>query len=147
MKRKEIIERIIAEQKKTIQSLEETTENYRTASDMDEESTHDSEDYSHVSQAKDMQLRYEKLLAEAKRNLAFLLDEHETSHQEIEYGTIIETDKNYLFVGISVPIFKVGNKEVISFSDEAPVFIKIKDKKIGDQVEIGNNSYQIISIS
>ncbi|WP_304343761.1 hypothetical protein [Chryseobacterium koreense] len=147
MKRKEIIERIIAEQKKTILGLQETTENYRAAADMDEESTHDTEDYSHISQAKDMQLRYEQMLAEAQRNLAFLQDEHEAVHDEIEFGTIIETDKNYLFVGIPVPVFKMDGKDVVSFSDEAPIFKKIRDKKVGDHVEIGSNSYKIISIS
>ncbi|WP_234109661.1 hypothetical protein [Chryseobacterium sp. R2A-55] len=147
MKRKAIIERIIAEQKKTILGLQETTDNYRTAADMDEESTHDTEDYSHISQAKDMQLRYEQMLAEAQRNLAFLQAELEAVHDEIENGTIIETDKNYLFVGIPVPVFKMDGKDVISFSEEAPIFKKIKGKKVEDRVEIGSNSYKILSVS
>ncbi|WP_447951631.1 hypothetical protein [Chryseobacterium koreense] len=147
MKRKAIIERIIAEQKKTILGLQETTDNYRTAADMDEESTHDTEDYSHISQAKDMQLRYEQMLAEAQRNLAFLQAELEAVHDEIENGTIIETDKNYLFVGIPVPVFKMDGKDVVSFSEEAPIFKKIKGKKVEDRVEIGSNSYKILSVS
>ena len=147
MKRTEILEQIIAEQNKIISNLEETVGNYRKASDMDEESTHDPEDFSHQSEAKDMQLRYEKLLGDANQNLVFLENEKEMLHSEIENGSVVETDKNFLFEGISVPVFKIGDKEVISFSEEAPIFAKLKGKKIGDTVEIGDNKLIIESFS
>ena len=147
MKRTEILEQIIAEQNKIISNLEETVGNYRKASDMDEESTHDPEDFSHQSEAKDMQLRYEKLLGDANQNLVFLENEKEMLHSEIENGSVVETDKNFLFVGISVPVFKIGDKEVISFSEEAPIFSKLKGKKIGDTVEIGDNKLIIQSFN
>ena len=147
MKRTEILEQIIAEQNKIISNLEETVGNYRKASDMDEESTHDPEDFSHQSEAKDMQLRYEKLLGDANQNLVFLENEKEMLHGEIENGSVVETDKNFLFVGVSVPVFKIGDKEVISFSEEAPIFAKLKGKKIGDTVEIGDNKLIIQSFN
>ena len=146
MKRTEILEQIIAEQNKIISNLEETVGNYRKASDMDEESTHDPEDFSHQTQAKDMQLRFEKMLSEAEENLSFLMNEKESSHHMIEKGSVIETDKNFLFVGISVPVFKIDGKEVISFSDNAPIFEGFKGKKIGDSVKIGDHSYKIQSV-
>ena len=146
MKRTEILEQIIAEQNKIISNLEETVGNYRKASDMDEESTHDPEDFSQKSQAKDMQLRFEKMLGEADENLSFLMNEKESSHHMIEKGSVIETDKNFLFVGISVPVFEVNGKEVISYSDNAPIFEGFKGKKIGDSVKIGNHSYKIQSV-
>ena len=146
MKRDLIIEQLIAEQRKVIESLQQSVNQYRTASDMDEESTHDPEDFSHQTQAKDMQLRFEKMLSEAEENLSFLMNEKESSHDMIEKGCVIETDKNFLFVGISVPIFKIDGKEVISFSDNAPVFEGFKSKKIGDSVKIGENLYTIQSI-
>ena len=147
MKRDLIIEQLIAEQRKVIESLQQSVNQYRTASDMDEESTHDPEDFSHQSEAKDMQLRYEKLLGDANQNLVFLENEKEMLHSEIENGSVVETDKNFLFVGISVPVFKIGDKEVISFSEEAPIFAKLKGKKIGDTVEIGDNKLIIQSFN
>ena len=146
MKRDLIIEQLIAEQRKVIESLQQSVNQYRTASDMDEESTHDPEDFSHQTQAKDMQLRFEKMLGEADENLSFLMNEKESSHHMIEKGSVIETDKNFLFVGISVPVFEVNGKEVISFSDNAPIFEGFKGKKIGDRVKIGENLYTIQSI-
>ena len=143
MKRSEILNGIIEEQKKVIDNLQNTADQYKTAADMDEESTHDREDYSHMDQAKDMQLRYEKMLGDAEQQLIFLENEKEMTHEEIENGSVVETDKNFLFVGISVPVFKIDEKEVISFSEEAPIFTKIKGKKVGDKLEIGDKTHVI----
>lgn len=147
MKRVDIITIIIEEQKVVIDSLEQTVERYKIASDLDEESTHDPEDFSQQTQAKDMQLRYEKMLKEANQSLAFLETELKEMHEKIEKGTLIETDKNFLFVGISVPVFTFEDKEVVAFSDHAPVFQNIKGKNRGDTVTVGSNTLQIIDFS
>ena len=146
MKRDLIIEKLIAEQQKVIESLKNSVNQYKIASDMDEESTHDPEDFSYQTQAKDMQLRFEKMLGEAEENLSFLMNQKQFSHDIIEKGSVIETDKNFLFVGISVPVFDIDGKEVISFSDNAPIYDGFKGKKIGDRVKIGDHSYEIQSI-
>ncbi|MDN3605976.1 hypothetical protein [Kaistella yonginensis] len=147
MKRTDIIHIIIEEQNVVIDSLKQSVDRYKIASDLDEESTHDPEDFSQQTQAKDMQLRYEKMLKEAERNLSFLEGELKLTHDKIEKGTLVETDKNFLFVGISVPVFKFENKEVIAFSDQAPVFQNIKGKNKGQTVEVGPNVLQIIDIN
>lgn len=147
MERTEIIERIIEEQKKIIDNLQESVNRYKSASDMDEDDTSDPDDYARQTEAKDMQLRFEKMLNEASHNLSLLEGEKEMSHTEIENGSLVETDKNYLYIGISVPVFNVEDKEVISFSGDAPVFKEIKGKKAGDQVKIGESSLKIISVS
>ena len=147
MKREAIIKIIIEEQKVVIESLQQSVERYKIASDLDEESTHDPEDFSQQTQAKDMQLRYEKTLREAEQSLAFLQGELKTTHDKIEKGTLIETDQNFLFVGISVPVFSFEGKDVIAFSDQAPVFQNIKGKIIGNTVEVGAKSLQIIDFN
>lgn len=147
MNREAIINKIIEEQNKIIQNLQESVDRYKTASDLDEESTHDPEDFSQQTQAKDMQLRYEKMLRDAKQNLSFLESEATTQHDKIENGTLIETENNFLFVGISVPVFKFKGKEVITFSDQTPVFEKIKGKNSGDKIEIGSDQIEIKSFS
>ena len=144
MKRKDIITKIIEEQKKVIESLESSVERYRIASDLDEESTHDPEDFSRQTEAKDMQLRYEKMLRNAESEMGFLEKETELSHETIENGSIIETEKNFYFVGISVPVIKLKEKQIISFSEDAPIFQNMKGKKTGDEVKIGDNK-EIIS--
>ena len=146
MNRSEIINRIIEEQQKIIDSLKQSVERYRTASDL-EQSTHDPEDFSHQTEAKDMQLRYEQMLRNATNDLSFLETEVEASHDEIENGALINTDKNYLFVGISVPAFAFQDKEVISFSDDTPIFKEIRSKKAGETIKIGDLALKIIKIN
>ena len=146
MNRKDIINKIIEEQKKVIESLESSVERYKTASDIDEESTHDPEDFSRQTEAKDMQLRYEKMLRNAENEMSFLEKETEVSHETIENGSIIETEKNFYFVGISVPMISADKKQIISFSEDAPIFQNMKGKKAGDEVKIGDNKEVISSI-
>lgn len=145
MKREAIIKIIIEEQKVVIESLHQSVERYKVASDLDEESTHDPEDFSHQTEAKDMQLRFEKTLKEAEASLTFLKGELKQNHDSIENGSLIETDQNFLFVGISVPVFEFEGKDVITFSENAPVFQNLRGKNIGELVEIGSNSLKILA--
>lgn len=147
MNRKDLIGRIIREQMKVIESLQQSVEHYKAASEIDEESTHDPEDFSNQSVAKDMQLRFEKMMGEAQQILRFLEKEREVVHTEIEKGSLIETDKNFLFIGLSVPVIQVDDKELISFSEQAPVFLEIKGKNLGDSLTVGNDTLKILAFS
>ena len=147
MKREEILGKIIEEQQKVIDNLKQSVERYKTASDIDEDDTLDPEDLSQQTQAKDMQLRYEKMLSDAKNSMNFLNDELANSHEKIENGSLVETNEKWLFVGISVPVFNIDGKDVISFSDDAPIFKNLNGKNVGDEITIGENKLKILSIN
>lgn len=147
MDKVKIISAIIEEQQKVINSLKSSAERYKSEADLDEDQTQDPEDYSRQNEAKDMQLRYEKLLLTAQKNWNILEKAKSENYTEIEIGTLIETDKNYIFVGISLPVFKYEGKDVISVSEEAPVFQNLKSKTLGDTLELGNNNFKIISFN
>mgnify|MGYP000550079138 FL=1 len=147
MDKAKIISAIIEEQQKVINSLKSSAERYKSEADLDEDQTQDPEDYSRQNEAKDMQLRYEKLLLTAQKNWNILEKAKSENYTEIEIGTLIETDKNYIFVGISLPVFKYEGKDVISVSEEAPVFQTLKSKTLGDTLELGNNNFKIISFN
>ena len=146
MKRAEILQRIIEEQNKVIQNLQESVDRYKSASDLDEDDTADPDDYARQTQAKDMQLRYEKMLVKEKNDLNFVLSEKETSHTEIETGSVVETENHYFFIGVALPAFKMESKEVFCISPEAPIFGKLRGKKTGDTIEMGSNTFKITSI-
>ena len=57
------------------------------------------------------------------------------------------TGKTYIFVGVSVPIFKYAEKDVISVSEDAPIFKTLKAKKTGENLEFGKNIFKIISFN
>ena len=147
MDKVKIISAIIEEQQKVINGLKSSAERYKSEADLDEDQTQDPEDYSRQNEAKDMQLRYEKLLLTAQKNWNILEKAKSENYTEIEIGTLIETDKNYIFVGISLPVFKYEGKDVISVSEEAPVFQTLKSKTLGDTLELRNNHFKIISFN
>lgn len=146
MNRTEFLNKIIEEQRNVVANLTESVEHYETSSDLDENATIDRDDLSQQDQSKDMQLRFSALLNEAQSNLSFLESIQDEHHTEIENGAILETDTNYLFVGVSVPRFEFNGKEVISFSEDAPIFNEIKSKKIGEKITIGETTSTIQSI-
>lgn len=147
MDKAKILSAIIDEQEKVINNLKASIERYKQESNMDEDNTLDPDDYARQNEAKDMQLRYENMLKSAKHNLKFLEDSKTKINDKIEAGTVIETDRTYIFVGVSVPIFKYAEKDVISVSEDAPIFKTLKAKKTGENLEFGKNSFKILKIN
>ena len=141
MDKAKILSAIIDEQEKVINNLKASIERYKQESNMDEDNTLDPDDYARQNEAKDMQLRYENMLKSAKHNLNFLEDSKTKINDKIEAGTVIETDKTYIFVGVS------AEKDVISVSEDAPIFKTLKAKKIGENLEFGKNSFKILKIN
>jgi hypothetical protein len=142
-----ILSRIIDEYQKVVANLKSSVDLYKFESDMDEDNTLDPDDYARQNEAKDMQLRFQKMLNQTQQNLKFLEEAKADIKENAEVGALIETDKNYLFIGVSVPVFQLEDKEVISFSEDAPIFKSVKNKKIGDIFEIGKNKFEIKQIN
>lgn len=147
MKREEILDRIIEEQQRVIDNLKESVDRYKTASDLDEDDTSDPDDLARQTEAKDMQLRFEKMLQKEKTDMQFVLSEKEKTHDEVEAGVIVETDKHYIFVGVALPVIKQDKKDIFCVSPDAPIYAKLRGKKVGDEAEIGANTFKILKIS
>lgn len=147
MNKNEIIKSIINEQNVVISTIENSVSRYKNASDIDENDSIDPEDFSHQDEAKEMQLRYEQILVQAKNNLDFLETYKNKETTKIELGSLIETEYLYIFIGISLQQFKLNGKNVIAISEEAPIYNSIKEKTIGEKITIGTIENTIISIS
>ena len=80
--------------------------------------------------AKEMQLRYEQILVQAKNNLDFLETYKDKETTKIEQGSLIETEDLYIFIGISLQQFMLNGKNVIAISEDAPIYKSIKEKTI-----------------
>jgi hypothetical protein len=147
MNKNEIIKSIINEQNVVISTIENSVSRYKNASDIDENDSIDPEDFSHQDEAKEMQLRYEQILVQAKNNLDFLETYKNKETTKIELGSLIETEDLYVFIGISLQQFKLNGKNVIAISEEAPIYNSIKEKTIGEKITIGTIENTILSIS
>ena len=147
MNKNEIIKSIINEQNVVISTIENSVSRYKNASDIDENDSIDPEDFSHQDEAKEMQLRYEQILVQAKNNLDFLETYKNKETTKIELGSLIETEDLYIFIGISLQQFMLNGKNVIAISEDAPIYKSIKEKTIGEKITIGTIENTIISIS
>lgn len=146
MKREEVLYKIAEEQNKVIENLKNSVNRYKSASDLDEDDTSDPDDYARQTEAKDMQLRFEQILKVAKQNLAFIDAEISKNYSEIEEGALVETNKNWFFLGVNLPHFQLNEKEVFCITKEAPVYKNLLNKKQGSQLEVGNTSFEIVQI-
>ena len=87
------------------------------------------------------------LTQKEKNDMEFVLSQNENSHQEIELGSLVETEKHLFFLGVALPVIKGNAKEIYCISPEAPIYKNLLNKKIGDSVQVGNSTFEIISIS
>lgn len=147
MTKNEVLSKIIEEQNTIITNLENSVTRYKTASDIDENDSIDPEDFSHQEEAKEMQLRYEQMLIQANKNLEVLASYKTKSYTSIESGALVETENLYLFIGISVQQFKLNGKNVITISEQAPIYNSLKEKTVGEKIAIGTLQNTILSIS
>ena len=147
MNKKEIINKIIEIQNNVIDNLKESAIDYKSASNIDENDNIDPEDFSHQEEAKDMQLRYEQMTIQAKNNLEVLESYINKNCSTIEAGALVETESLFLFIGISISQFTFNGKNVITFSEQAPIFSMLKEKSIGQKIAIGMIENTILSIS
>ena len=143
MDKAEII-RLISEQlESNIRELSKSLEDYRSGSDLDESDTRDMEDFSQQSEQKEMQYQMQIQLDHVESNLARLNDLSKGSFSVAKPGAIVDTDKNYFLLGISIPPIHVGNKELIGITAESPAYGIIQGKSEGDHFELGNHKYTI----
>jgi hypothetical protein len=147
MSKNEVVSKIIEEQKTVIANLENSVSRYRTASDIDEHDSIDPEDFSHQEEAKDMQLRYEQMAIQAKTNLDILESYKNKNCATLVAGALVETEDLYLFIGISTPQFILNDKNVITISEQAPIYSLLKEKVVGEKITIGKIENTILSIS
>ncbi len=146
MNKIEFINNLIVEQEKVIKNIEDSASRFKIASDLDENDSIDVEDLSHQEEAKEMQLRYEQMALLSKSDLKILTFYKNKNCSTVEGGAMIETNDFYLFIGISLPQFELNSKNVLSISEQAPIYALIKDKSVGDKIKIGTIENTITAI-
>lgn len=147
MIKNEVLSAIIKEQQIILDDIKKTINVYETTADIDEDNTLDPEDYSHQTEAKEMQLRFQEKLKEEQAILDFLETHKNRVIHTVESGALIETEAHYIFIGVSVRSTNVNNKDALSVSEKAPIVNSLKGKEVGEKIVIGDKEYTILSIS
>ncbi len=147
MNKTAIFNKIVEQEELYIEKLKQTLEQYRRASDLDEEGTMDRQDMSQANEAKDMQMRLRVQLDKANNDLAELKNVGSKAYDKVAAGAMVTTGKAYFFVGVSLHALVVNGKDVHGVSAESPAFKTMYGKAPGDTFELGDTTYNIEAVS
>ncbi len=147
MNKESILKEIISQEELFIDRLKESLNSYKTASDLDEEATMDRQDMSQANQAKDMQMRLRVQLDKANADLDELKKISAGKYASVEGGALVETEKKYFFIGVSIHTLEINGKDVLGVSSDSPAFKTMYGHTAGEEFTLGNDNYKILSIS
>lgn len=87
-------------------------------------------------------------LYEANNNLKFLNDlKYEgTLDLQVNPGALVEVNNNLFLIGISIPDFKIDEKEARGLSIDSPFYKAMEGKKEGESFVFENKKFKIITI-
>jgi transcription elongation GreA/GreB family factor len=71
---------------------------------------------------------------------------NDTVHYEVEFGSVVRTDKATFFVSASIERFCVGDDEILGLSVESPLYLAMKGKHAGDVFHYRDTNYLIKEI-
>jgi len=69
-----------------------------------------------------------------------------TQHTEVEFGSVVVTDKRNLFVSTGIEEFEVGDKKYFGLSAQAPLFKNMVGCKEGDKVSFNGINYTVLEV-
>jgi len=147
MNKKEIIETLIASEENFIEKLSTTLQEYKKASDLDEDATMDRQEMSQANEAKDMQLRMQVQYDKATTDLEVLKSISQDIYDTVVAGSLIETENSFYFVGVSVHSVEVNGKTLYGISSDSPAFTEVFGKTKGDSITLGENKHKIIELA
>ena len=64
----------------------------------------------------------------------------------VENGALVETDKNWFYLGVSLSHLQVEDKELYGVSPNSPAYNSIRGKSTGDHFSIGKNDHEIVGV-
>ena len=146
MKKKEILQLIREKLENNIHELNSSLDALKSASDIDEGDTRDPEDFSQQSESRDKEMAMQIQLDAAHAQLSKLDDFSEKMAGTAEAGALIETDRNWFFMGISFSPIGIDGKELYGVSPDSPAFNAMRGMAKGDKFTIGNHEHTIKNI-
>ena len=71
----------------------------------------------------------------------------EEEHDQILLGTLIETDKGWFYVSVSLGKILVDKQEAFAVSIKAPLIKMFQTISVGETVSLNGQAYQMLSLS
>jgi hypothetical protein len=134
-----LVDERIAELESTLQELAQSIEGESKSSAGDKHET--TRAVLHLEQEK-TSLQLEELLHQRS---ALQQNEH-ADHDTLHNGSLILTDKGYIYLSVGLGKVKVRDTEVMVISPASPLGQLLNKKKKGDRITIHDNTFTILEI-
>jgi len=70
----------------------------------------------------------------------------DTVHEQVEFGSVVRTDKSTFFVSASIEQFDVDGEQVFGLSIDSPLYGSMKGKRVGESFSYRMYTYVITEI-
>jgi len=146
MNKEAIKDEIIDQQNEIIADLKQSRSRYDEVADMDENATHDPEDFSHQNQSHELKRRIEGQIRIAENELRYVEKLPILNDAKVGPGALIVTSGPAFYISIAAQPFHMEGKQIICFSMDAPIAGTMEEKKVGDKVKLGKAEYTVEQI-
>lgn len=147
MNKIEIIDKILNFQEELLNKSQVNLNTIHSEADIDEMDTLDPEDFSHQSEATELEhlLKMQSTHFEVTINA---LQKFKTLNvNNIESGALVETNDYIIVVGTSFKPFSLNNKTVLGIELNVPFYQEIKDLSVGDTFVLKDKTQTINKIA
>ncbi|MDX2360267.1 MAG: hypothetical protein QNK23_05650 [Crocinitomicaceae bacterium] len=138
--------KLFSMQENIIVELSEKVQMSHSLVDLDEDDTHDPDDYSHQFESAEMEQLMKVQLNKAKGGLEKLKSIDFSEKSTVQTGAYVETNKFNFFIGFSTVPFDVEGKHVVGISTNSPIFPMMSGKAAADKFSYCGINYEIETI-
>jgi hypothetical protein len=69
-----------------------------------------------------------------------------TGHARVEPGAVVVTDRDTVFVCVSIEQFEVDGEPFFGISTRSPRYVAMKGKQVGDKFQCAGVDYEIVDL-
>jgi hypothetical protein len=86
------------------------------------------------------------LAKEEMNELLRLASQQSIDHARVEPGAVVVTDRDTVFVCVSIEQFEVDGEPFVGISTRSPRYIAMKGKRVGDKFQCAGIDYAIVDL-
>jgi len=145
--KKDILDAVIERLKKDTKAYQSSLDTLDTGINLDENALIEPDDISQKDQATDIADDLQ-VQPEILNNTINTVKSYQAMVRNVfSPGALVETDGMYLLAGVSLPPLHINNKKVIGVPEDAKIYPSLQGKKKGDQIQLANQVFTILSVS
>ena len=147
MNKNNLKSKLIELQQNIINELEAKIATTHSMVDIDEESTHDPEDFSHQYESGELESLIRTQLSKAKMDLSTLEEMDFSDTDIVKDGAFVQTEKFNFIIGFPAVPFDMEGMHIVGVSKASPIYPFMIGRRVGDSFEFSGKKYNITSIA